>query len=653
MLLHERVPRTAAFQAHPAALPVTRTIGPVAPPVRIVRSLDTPVPEAQLLSNGRYHVLVTAAGGGYSRWRDLAVTRWEEDATRDPGGSFCYVRDTTTGEYWSNTWQPTRRPAEEYEAIFTEGRAEFHRRDRVEDCVIDTRTEIVVSPEDDIELRRVRLMNRSDEPRTVDVTSYVEVALAPPAADAQHPAFSKLFVQTEIDSRKRAVLCTRRARVHGEEPGWLVHLMAVSGAQRGRDVLRNRSRALHRPRPQRRVTAGAGRHGQLSGSAGSVLDPILAIRQEIVLEPDETATIDLVTGAAATRELAEQLVERYQDRRLADRVFDLAWTHNQVVLQQYGISEAEAQEFERLASMLIFANASMRAEAGVIARNRRDQTGLWGYAISGDLPIVLLQIGDIANIGLVRQMLRARAYWRSKGLIVDLVIWTEDQSGYRQHLHDEIMGLIAAGGEPNVLDRPGGVFVRPADHLSQEDRLLLQSVARLDPRRSPRHAVRAAEASPCARRQSTARIAADRRRLRAPPGSPATSLPRRTDLILGERLRRLHAGRSRVRHHARARTHDARAVGQRDGQRAVRHGRLGERHRLHVGRERARVPPDAVAQRSGHRCERRGDLRARRGQRARLVAVAAALRRARAATSAGTASATACSSTSRPASARN
>ncbi len=233
MLLHERVPRTAAFQAHPAALPVTRTIGPVAPPVRIVRSLDTPVPEAQLLSNGRYHVLVTAAGGGYSRWRDLAVTRWEEDATRDPGGSFCYVRDTTTGEYWSNTWQPTRRPAEEYEAIFTEGRAEFHRRDRIEDCVIDTRTELVVSPEDDIELRRVRLLNRSDEPRTVDVTSYVEVALAPPAADAQHPAFSKLFVQTEIDSRKRAVLCTRRARVHGEEPGWLVHLMAVSGASAG------------------------------------------------------------------------------------------------------------------------------------------------------------------------------------------------------------------------------------------------------------------------------------------------------------------------------------------------------------------------------------------------------------------------------------
>ena len=112
-------------------------------------------------------------------------------------------------------------------------------------------------------------------------------------------------------------------------------------------------------------------------------------------------------------------------------------------------------------------------------RNRRGQSGLWGYAISGDLPIVLLQIADLANIGLVRQLLRARAYWRLKGLVVDLVIWTEDQSGYRQQLHDEIMGLIAAGVEANVIDRPGGIFVRAADHISQEDRLLLQSVARI------------------------------------------------------------------------------------------------------------------------------------------------------------------------------
>ncbi|HWJ06043.1 MAG TPA: glucoamylase family protein [Steroidobacteraceae bacterium] len=480
MLLHERVPRAAAFPAHPAALSVARATAEVtAPPIRVIANPDTAVPEVQLLSNGRYHVLVTAAGGGYSRWHETAVTRWQEDATRDHWGSFCYVRDTASGAFWSNTSQPTRRRAEGYEAIFTEGRAEFHRRDRIEGSLVETRTELVVSPEDDIELRRIRLINRSDERRVLEVTSYVEVALAPPIADALHPAFSKLFVQTEILASKRAVLGTRRARSRDEQPGWCLHLMAISGAETGQasfetDRARFIGRGCSLARPRALVETGP-----LSGSEGSVLDPIFAIRQEVVLEPDETATVDLVTGAAATRETAEHLVERYQDRRIADRVFDLAWTHNQVVLQQFGISEAEAQEYERLAGSMIFANASLRADPAVVACNRRGQSGLWGYAISGDLPIVLLQIGDLANIGLVRQLLRARAYWRLKGLVVDLVIWTEDQSGYRQQLHDEVMGLIAAGVEASAVDRPGGIFVRHVDHISQEDRLLLQSVARI------------------------------------------------------------------------------------------------------------------------------------------------------------------------------
>ncbi len=480
MLLHERIPRAAALLAHPAALPLAPAAADAAaPPIRIISRPDTPVPEVQLLSNGRYHVFVTAAGGGGSRWNDIAVTRWQEDPTRDHWGSFCYIRDTASGVYWSNTAQPAQTKPDSYQAVFTEGRAEFHRRDRVDDALIETRTEIVVSPEDDIELRRIRLINRSGERRTVEVTSFAEVALAVPAADALHPAFSKLFVQTELVPAKRTILCTRRPRAHGEQPGWLFHLMVVSGATTGAMSFEtDRARFVGRGRTLASPLALDSR-GPLSGSHGSVLDPVVAIRQEVVLDPDQAATVDLFTGAAATRETAEHLIERYQDRYLADRVFDLAWTHNQVVLQQFGISEAEAQDYERLAGSMIFANASLRADASVILSNRRGQSGLWGYSISGDLPILLLQIADLANIGLVRQLLRARAYWRLKGLVVDLVIWTEDQSGYRQQLHDEIMGLIAAGVEANVLDRPGGVFVRHADHISQEDRLLLQSVARL------------------------------------------------------------------------------------------------------------------------------------------------------------------------------
>jgi cyclic beta-1,2-glucan synthetase len=259
-------------------------------------------------------VLVTASGGGYSRWKDIAVTRWHEDLTRDHSGSFCYIRDTASGAFWSNAWQPTQQRPAGYEAIFTEGRAEFHRQDRVDGSLIETRTEIVVSPEDDIELRRIRLINRSGERRRLEVTSYAEVVLAAPTADALHPAFSKLFVQTEILRSKRALLCTRRPRTRGEQPGWLFHLMAVSGAGTGDASFEtDRARFIGRGRTLASPLALTGR-GRLSGSQGSVLDPIVAIRQEVILDPDQTATIDLVTGAADARDTAEQLVDRYQDR---------------------------------------------------------------------------------------------------------------------------------------------------------------------------------------------------------------------------------------------------------------------------------------------------------------------------------------------------
>ena len=217
----------------------------------------------------------------------------------------------------------------------------------------------------------------------------------------------------------------------------------------------------------------------LSGSAGSVLDPIVAIRQRVTIDPGESVTIDIVTGVGDSRDAVLALVEKYQDPHLADRVFDLAWTHSLVVLRQLNASEADAQLFGRLAGSVLYANASLRADAGILRNNQRGQSGLWGYAISGDLPIVLLQISDAANIDLVRQLVQAHAYWRLKGLAVDLMIWNEDHSGYRQLLHDQIMGLVAGGVEAHVLDRPGGIFVRRAEQIAAEDRILMQSVARV------------------------------------------------------------------------------------------------------------------------------------------------------------------------------
>ncbi len=475
LLLQERIPKATAFPAHTVeSSDLHASSSETATPVRVFSSPSTPAPEVQLLSNGRYHVMVTNAGGGYSRWKDIAVTRWREDSTCDNWGTFCYLRDVASGEFWSTTYQPTLKPPKSYEVIFSEGRAEFRRRDHN----FDTHTEIVVSPEDDIELRRIRITNGSQTRRAIDVTSYAEVVLTSPAADALHPAFSNLFVQTEILSQCQAILCTRRPRSLDEQPPWMFHLMVVPGAHGGEisyetDRLRFIGRGNTVAHPQ-----AMGGSSALSGSQGSVLDPVVSIRNRITLDPEQSVTINIVYGIGETRELCLGLVEKYQDRRLADRVFDLAWTHSQVVLRQLNATEADAQLYGRLARSVIYAGSSLRADPNILIKNRRGQSGLWGYAISGDLPIVLLQIGDAANIDLVRQLVQAHAYWRLKGLAVDLVIWNEDHAGYRQLLQDQILGLIAKGVEANLTDRPGGIFVRPADQISSEDRILLQSVAR-------------------------------------------------------------------------------------------------------------------------------------------------------------------------------
>ncbi|MGH8028472.1 MAG: glucoamylase family protein, partial [Arenimonas sp.] len=427
LLLQERIPRTAPLVPHVALLAgMGAEAGDAQTPVRVIASPTTVIPEVQLLSNGRYHVMVTNAGGGSSRCNDLALTRWREDTTCDHWGTFCYVADVASGEFWSTAHQPTLKRADHYEAIFSEGRAEFRRRDQG----LDQHTEIAVSPEDDIELRRTRIVNRSRTRRVIELTSYAEVVLAPAAADDIHPAFNKLFVQTEIAVDRQAILCTRRPRSPGEATPWMFHLMTLHGAAAVAVTYEtDRLRFIGRGNTTMAPQAMRG-PAPLSGSAGSVLDPIAAIRIRFTLEPEQAVTVDMVYGVADSRAAALGLVAKYQDSRLAERVLELAWTRAQVVLRQINTSDADARLYAQLANSIVFANASLRAQAGVIAANRRGQSGLWGYAISGDLPIVLLRIVDAAHIDLVRQLVQAHAYWRLKGLAVDLVIWNEDHAGY-------------------------------------------------------------------------------------------------------------------------------------------------------------------------------------------------------------------------------
>ena len=240
-----------------------------------------------------------------------------------------------------------------------------------------------------------------------------------------------------------------------------------------RSVFIGRTRSIHEPE-------ALSKNQPLTNSQGAVLDPIVAIRYRFTIDPHDAVTIDMVMGMADNKETCVSLVEKYQDRPLTDRAFELAWTHSQVVLRQINASEADAQLYAKLASSVIFANPALRADASVIIRNHRGQSALWSYSISGDLPIVLLQIQDVANIELARQMVQAHAYWRLKGLMVDLVIWNEDYGGYRQALQNELLSLISPGIITDVKDKPGGIFIRSGEQVShRKTAFLFQAVARI------------------------------------------------------------------------------------------------------------------------------------------------------------------------------
>jgi len=479
LLLQERVPRDVLV-SRPRADEVKSAadVRDMVPPVlRRFTSPHDAIPRTHLLSNGRYAVMVTAAGSGYSRWRDLAVTRWREDVTRDSWGSFLFLRDMHSGAVWSAGHQPSGVEADSYEVTYSEEHAEFSRRDGS----IVTSMTIVVSTEHDAEIRRVSLTNLGSRTREIELTSYAEIVLAPQAADVAHPAFQNLFVQTEFVPAIGALLATRRPRSSDESPVWAAHVAAVEEEAGG--VIQyetDRARFIGRTRSVRSpISVIDGR--PLSNTVGAVLDPIFSLRCRVKLAPGATVHTIFSTVVAESRDDVLDLADKYREAGTFDRAATLAWTQAQVQLHHLGIEADEAHLFQRLANRILYSDPSLRPGAGLLARNDQGAAGLWQHGLSGDLPIVLVRIDEAEDLDIVRQLLRAHEYWRLKLVDVDLVILNEHGATYAQNLHDSLEAVVRASQSTLAHEgrsARGGVYILRGDRLSPDDRTLLQTAAR-------------------------------------------------------------------------------------------------------------------------------------------------------------------------------
>ncbi|HEV2206618.1 MAG TPA: glucoamylase family protein [Candidatus Acidoferrales bacterium] len=478
LLLQERTPRDVLV-AHPRAEEVKAAahVREVFPTIeRRFTTPHEPSSRTQLLSNGKYALMLTSAGSGYSRVGDIAVTRWREDATRDAWGSYIYLRDTQSNKVWSAGYQPSLVEPDSYEATFYEDRAEFKRRDGS----IVTAVEAVVSSEDDAEMRRVTITNYGSHERTIQVTSYAEVCLTTQAADLAHPAFSNLFVETEFDRRFEALLATRRRQSDQQQPAWLTHLAVVDGEEIGpvqyetdRAKFIGRGRSLRAPASMMDATV-------LSNSAGPVLDPVMSLRRTIRIPANKSARVVFTTGVTSSREQALALADKYRDPNIFERILTLAWTQAQVQLHHLSIQPDEANLFQRMANVILYSDPSLRPAPAVLSRAFIDVRQLWGHGISGDLPIVLALIDQTEDVEVVRQLVRAHEYWRLKQIAVDLVIINEEPSSYEQELHSSLASLVRGSQlrDSGAGGRRGDVFLLRADLIQPQARRILESVAR-------------------------------------------------------------------------------------------------------------------------------------------------------------------------------
>ncbi|MFO0929954.1 MAG: glucoamylase family protein [Gemmataceae bacterium] len=474
-LLHERAPYEA-----PLAPVEKRPEGPLpgaeeAPAVvRRITAPDTLSPRPHFLSNSSYTVMVTNAGGGYSRWRDLDVTRWRLDPTNDPAGQFVYIRDLTNKTAWSLPHVPLRRPPSAYEVLFSIDKAEFRRRDGA----IETVTEIVVSPEKDVEVRRIKATNHGTRAVELEFISYLEPVLLPHAADLAHPAFGKLFLETEWLPGSTGLLCRRRPRSTEQKAVWAIHVLATDRPGHVRYET-DRNRFLGRRRshvdPAALGPDAAGRNG----TSGPVLDPVLSIRYRVRIEPSSSILLAYSTGAAGNRAEALRLAEQYHNLAAVNRTFDLAWAHGQVALQQLGIDARQAHVFQRLAGYCLFPTPALRSPDASHCANRLGQQGLWPMGISGDYPIILVRLEKVEGVELLRDLVMAQRYLRSQGLILDVVILDETPTGYRDDLRARMseLSLAIPGGQAG--ERTPHLFLLKNDQIGDQDRTLLLASARV------------------------------------------------------------------------------------------------------------------------------------------------------------------------------
>ncbi|TCO73125.1 GH36-type glycosyl hydrolase domain-containing protein [Marinisporobacter balticus] len=441
--------------------------------VRTYSELEKELPRCHILSNGKYSVVVTDCGIGYSKNENLQVSRWREDSLTGIYGNFVFLKNIHSNKVWSSTFAPINHEPDGYNIKFSLDKAEYMRTDDN----IDTHAEIVVSSEDNAEIRRISLTNHEDKATIIELTSYFEIVLAQQAADIAHPAFSNLFIRTEAILEHDSIIASRRPRLEEKDPVWMCHTVVVEGETIGNlEYETNRANFIGRGR---NISNPSAITNSLTNTVGPVLDPIMSLRRRVKIEPGKTVSVSFIISVVSNRKEAINMAKKYHEHASILRTFNLAYTRSVVEASYLNLKSDEIEVYQDMIGHIIFLSPNRRRNEALLKENRKGQSGLWAYGISGDLPIVLISIKRIEDIEIVREVLKAHEYWKMKGLVVDLVILNEDESSYLQPLQEQLNDIVFAKYGHDRMNQLGGVYIRNAHVMSEADRTLLYTAAKI------------------------------------------------------------------------------------------------------------------------------------------------------------------------------
>ena len=477
LLLKEKIPNHVTFERNEDYSIKNRYVkGEILIP-RVFREKDDTFDEPQvlLLSNGEYSSMINIFGSGYSKKNDMMLYRWKGSSTSDDSGLFFYIKNLNSNDYWSSAFEPCRSYGDDYEAWFNLDKAKFSRRDGN----IESTTEIALSTEENLEVRKITLSNIGERGRSIEITSYCEITLTSFSADSVHPAFSNLFIQTEYDEEEKMLLGSRRGRVKGAKVPYIFQKIIVNGECEG-EITYETSRINFIGRNRNLKTPEAMDNDKsLNNTCGTVLDPILSMRVRVRIAGGEKREIYFITGTVNSKEEAVEISQKYNDNAKAERIFNKYSINVQLELKNLEIKSIQAELFQNLSSYIFYLQKGRKYREQYIRNIKKHQKDLWAYGISGDLPIVLLTIEDENDISLVITIIKFYSYLKLKGVKIDLIIYNDEELSYDEPLKKSIMQAVNMVNAGNNLNKSGGIYIHNKSTMNLEIKEFLIGISRL------------------------------------------------------------------------------------------------------------------------------------------------------------------------------